>query len=100
MEEEDHFTQTLLPLLSHITAHGSRVAALSSYSSFSIVLFFSVLHSLHHVAALVATTMAALLCSSVSLSWLFLCLFIDKNGATSSISFSTMVVALMDDAVH
>jgi hypothetical protein len=93
MEEEDHFTQTLLPLLSHITAHGS-------YSSFSIVLFFSVLHSLHHVAALVATTMAALLCSSVSLSWLSLCLFIDKNGATSSISFSTMVVALMDDAVH
>jgi len=93
MEEEDHFTQTLLPLLSHITAH-------DNYSSFSIVLFFSVLHSLHHVAALVATTMAALLCSSVSLSWLSLCLFIDKNGATSSISFSTMVVALMDDAVH
>jgi len=47
MEEKDHFTQTLLPLLSHTAAHSSRAAALGSYSSFSLVLFFSALHSLH-----------------------------------------------------
>jgi len=34
MEEEDHFTQTLLPLLSHTAAQGSRAAALGSYSLF------------------------------------------------------------------
>jgi len=35
MEEEDHFTQTQLPLLSHTTALGSRAAALGSHSTFS-----------------------------------------------------------------
>jgi hypothetical protein len=43
MEEEAHFTQTQLPLLSHTAAQGSR-AALGSYSLFlfshlSLVLF-------------------------------------------------------------
>jgi len=34
MEEEAHFTQTQLPLLSHTTVQGSRAAALGSYSLF------------------------------------------------------------------
>jgi len=34
MEEEAHFTQTQLPLLSHTAAQGSRAAALGSYSFF------------------------------------------------------------------
>jgi len=34
IEEEDHFTQTQLPLLSHTAAQGSRAAALGSYSLF------------------------------------------------------------------
>jgi len=34
MEEEAHFTQTQLPLLSHTAAQGSRAAALGSYSLF------------------------------------------------------------------
>jgi hypothetical protein len=38
-EEEDHFTQTQLSLLSYTTAYGSRAAALGS-PSFSLVLYW------------------------------------------------------------
>jgi hypothetical protein len=44
MEEETHFTQTQLPLLSHTAVQGSRAAALGSYSLFlssRIALLFS-----------------------------------------------------------
>jgi len=40
MEEEDHFTQTLLPLLSHTAAQGSRAAALGSYCYSLLVLIY------------------------------------------------------------
>jgi hypothetical protein len=43
MEEDDHFTQTLLPLLSHTAAQGSRAAALGS-PSFSLGLSYSLLY--------------------------------------------------------
>jgi hypothetical protein len=43
MEEDDHFTQTLLPLLSHTAAQGSRAAALGS-PSFSLGLSCSLLY--------------------------------------------------------
>jgi len=74
MEEEDHFTQTLLPLLSHCCTRqqGCCPWQLLLFLSCSL---FSALHSLHHVAALAATAMAAgllplaaLLCNFVSLS--------------------------------
>jgi len=55
-------------LLSHTAAHGSKAAALGSYSSFYLVLSFSALHSPHHVVALIVTTMTTLLCSPLSLS--------------------------------
>jgi hypothetical protein len=51
MEEDDHFTQTLLPLLWHTAAHGSRAAALGS-PSFSLVLYCFALSSSSICAAL------------------------------------------------
>jgi hypothetical protein len=102
MKEEDHFTQTLLSLLSHCCTRqqGRCPWQLLLFLSCSL---FSALHSLHHVAAHAATAMAAgllslaaLLCSSLSLSLVVLlswCLFIGKNGATNSGSSSTMVAA-------
>jgi hypothetical protein len=44
MEEEDHFTQTQLSLLSHIVAPDSRVAALGS-PSLSLLFSLSLLSS-------------------------------------------------------
>ena len=44
MEEEDHFTQTLLTLLSHTAAQGNRAATLGS-PSFSLGLSCSLLYS-------------------------------------------------------
>jgi len=44
MEEEDHFTQTLLPLLSHTAAQGSKPAAFG-ISSFSLGFSCSLLYS-------------------------------------------------------
>jgi len=75
-EEEDHFTQTQLSLLSYTTAYGSRDAALGS-PSFSLVLYW----------------FSLTLCSVCSAQFALLscCLFIGKNGATSSSSSSTMV---------
>jgi len=70
MEEEAHFTQTQLPLLSHTAAQGSRVAALGSYS-----LFLS-----SRISLLFSTTLSLSFCSHSR------CPFIGNNGV-----FSTMV---------
>jgi len=75
MEEEDHFTQTLLSLLSH-THYCTRQQGCCPWQPFFLSWY---LYCTHNLSAQFAM-----------LSW---CLFIGKNGATSSNSSSTKVAA-------
>jgi hypothetical protein len=94
MEEEDHFTQTLLPLLSHIAAQGSRAAALGNYS-----LFLSSRISLCKAAALgsyslfLSSRISLLFSSLLKLCCSLLVLIYRQEWCHNSSSCSTMVVA-------
>jgi len=76
MEEEDHFTQTLLPALIAALAAAAMAARLLPLQLSTFTLFSSHSHTLSSQFALLSC-----------------CLFIGKNGATSSNTSSTKVAA-------